>query len=273
MSATKLQEVKRPVGRPRKAACDKCGGLLVASRCPLCRKASQNAWRARNAARFVLYREKATSARATRRAERERAEQELIVGAYESAGRSVRAAAKALRADEKRLRGVLRAAGVDLRWRDHSRRSRVCTAPGCEGRHNAKGFCQKHYWQQPGNLERARFFARRHRAGGGKKSADAARRAREHSAVAAGNVTNTDLSQLVADAGYRCAYCRRAFDQSRRGTSLTFDHVVPLARGGRHEVANLRPACWSCNASKKDRPLAEWGGPTMEARAAVIAGF
>lgn len=270
---TATQGVKRSVGRPRKAACDKCGGPLVASRCPPCRKAAQDSWKARNAGRLASYKDKASSARASRRSERERAEQARIVAAYEGAGRSVRAAAGLLHADDRRVRRVLRAAGVDLRWRDRARRARTCAAPGCEGRHNAKGFCQKHYWQQPGNLERARFFARRHRATGGKKHSDAARRARERDAVAAGCVTNADLAQLVAEAGYRCAYCRREFDQSSRAASLTFDHVVPLARSGRHEVANLRPACWSCNASKKDRLLAEWGGPTMEARAAVIAGF
>lgn len=35
------------------------------------------------------------------------------------------------------------------------------------------------------------------------------------------------------------------------------DHVKPLARGGAHVLANLRPACRACNLSKGDRwPLA-----------------
>lgn len=33
----------------------------------------------------------------------------------------------------------------------------------------------------------------------------------------------------------------------------TWDHVKPLAKGGLHILANLRPACKPCNSGKKDR--------------------
>lgn len=32
-----------------------------------------------------------------------------------------------------------------------------------------------------------------------------------------------------------------------------WDHVKPVARGGAHVLANLRPACNSCNQTKSDR--------------------
>lgn len=34
------------------------------------------------------------------------------------------------------------------------------------------------------------------------------------------------------------------------GPANTWDHVKPLAQGGAHVLANLRPACRSCNSSK-----------------------
>lgn len=41
---------------------------------------------------------------------------------------------------------------------------------------------------------------------------------------------------------------------------MTIDHVVPLARGGKHEADNLVPACQSCNSSKGAKLLEEWDG-------------
>lgn len=37
------------------------------------------------------------------------------------------------------------------------------------------------------------------------------------------------------------------------GVADTVDHVKPIARGGAHILANLRPACRSCNSSKNAR--------------------
>ena len=51
-----------------------------------------------------------------------------------------------------------------------------------------------------------------------------------------------------------CRYCGAT-------ENITVDHVVPLSRGGKHEQANLAPACSSCNSSKGARTLDEWPGP------------
>ena len=55
--------------------------------------------------------------------------------------------------------------------------------------------------------------------------------------------------------GYRCHLCGRKTD--RRQTvphprSPTIDHIVPLARGGKHERSNCRTACFRCNCIKQD---------------------
>lgn len=54
----------------------------------------------------------------------------------------------------------------------------------------------------------------------------------------------------IAFYGNKCAYCGGPYEH--------LDHVIPLARGGKHCPANLRPACARCNLSKKDKSLKDW---------------
>lgn len=44
-----------------------------------------------------------------------------------------------------------------------------------------------------------------------------------------------------------CAYCQ--------GPAETWDHIVPVSKGGRTEPGNVLPACRSCNSRKKDRDV------------------
>ncbi len=50
---------------------------------------------------------------------------------------------------------------------------------------------------------------------------------------------------------YRCAYCGEQ-------TKLVIDHIVPLTKGGVHDIGNAAPACVSCNCSKHNKSLLEW---------------
>jgi hypothetical protein len=52
--------------------------------------------------------------------------------------------------------------------------------------------------------------------------------------------------------GYICVYC------GEKAESL--DHLVPASKWGRHEPANLRPACIDCNSKKGDRDPISWLG-------------
>ncbi len=52
----------------------------------------------------------------------------------------------------------------------------------------------------------------------------------------------------LRDCGQRCVYCATKLDAH----SATLDHVVPLARGGAHEVGNLVASCAPCNRLKGD---------------------
>lgn len=49
-----------------------------------------------------------------------------------------------------------------------------------------------------------------------------------------------------------CAYC------ADDGSPLQRDCVLPISRGGRYTVANVVPACRSCNASKCNDEVTTW---------------
>jgi 5-methylcytosine-specific restriction endonuclease McrA len=51
-----------------------------------------------------------------------------------------------------------------------------------------------------------------------------------------------------------CHYCGR----KTAPRSLTMDHVVPIARGGRSTKGNVVPACKECNNKKKQLLPMEW---------------
>jgi 5-methylcytosine-specific restriction endonuclease McrA len=51
---------------------------------------------------------------------------------------------------------------------------------------------------------------------------------------------------MLAVHGDRCLACGTA-------ERIEVDHVVPVVRGGTHELANVQPLCRSCNAAKGAR--------------------
>ncbi len=60
--------------------------------------------------------------------------------------------------------------------------------------------------------------------------------------------------RLLAQAGYRCGYCRSS--QRIMGVRLILDHLTPRARGGSDHEANLWPCCQPCNGSEQARTQA-----------------
>jgi hypothetical protein len=66
-----------------------------------------------------------------------------------------------------------------------------------------------------------------------------------------GTCTKQELDELKAAQNYQCAYCKRQ-------VVLTIDHIFPVSRGGRHEIANIAWACGKCNSNKHDKTPEEW---------------
>lgn len=64
-------------------------------------------------------------------------------------------------------------------------------------------------------------------------------------------VSAEQFAQLIASQGWRCTYCAQL-------KKLELDHVVPLSRGGAHDIENAVGACKRCNCSKGARLLSEW---------------
>lgn len=54
-----------------------------------------------------------------------------------------------------------------------------------------------------------------------------------------------------------CQDCGRRWEEiplpAGRVSSITRDHVLPISKGGRNDIGNLRPLCFSCNSRKGDR--------------------
>ena len=73
------------------------------------------------------------------------------------------------------------------------------------------------------------------------------RRARKYSADTRA-VSRSELSHLLTRP---CLAC---------GTheAITVEHLIPLARGGRHAIGNLAPLCQTCNSSKGSMLWIEW---------------
>ena len=86
------------------------------------------------------------------------------------------------------------------------------------------------------------------------RSVSARRHARGRGAGGRG-VNANEWARMCEEHGYRCVYCDL---EMARSTSVetwrsapTRDHVVPVARGGPDEIANVVPACFLCNSRKQ----------------------
>ena len=62
-------------------------------------------------------------------------------------------------------------------------------------------------------------------------------------------------ANIYARDAHACQYCRQAFSPME----LNFDHVVPVAQGGRKDWENIVTCCITCNRRKGGRTPAEAG--------------
>lgn len=86
------------------------------------------------------------------------------------------------------------------------------------------------------------------------REAQAKRRARKFKNGINLNGISELYSFLRKSVFVKCSYCEAMVS----GKDLHVDHIVPISRGGRHEVGNLCAACPSCNLSKASKLVSEW---------------
>lgn len=60
-----------------------------------------------------------------------------------------------------------------------------------------------------------------------------------------------DYAAILARYGYVCHICGDLISRA----DLQFDHIIPIAKGGPHSMANIRPAHALCNRRKSDKLL------------------
>lgn len=110
------------------------------------------------------------------------------------------------------------------------------------------------------NRAHRRELERASRARRGDEVRQLVARRRALRANAPGSHTLAEWREKVALFGGCCAYCGRA------DVVLARDHVVPLSRGGTDNIANVVPACGSCNSRKGTRTAAEYLAALEELR-------
>lgn len=84
-----------------------------------------------------------------------------------------------------------------------------------------------------------------------RRSAVASRRRRRRVAAADNDLTDAQWYDLIQAWG-GCAYC------GTEEPALQRDTMLPISRGGRYTLANVVPACRSCNTSKCNTELTTW---------------
>jgi 5-methylcytosine-specific restriction endonuclease McrA len=83
------------------------------------------------------------------------------------------------------------------------------------------------------------------------RAATYARRRKRRMARVEHDLTTAQWSALK-DAWGGCAYC------GSQDGPLQKDCLLPISRGGRYTLANVVPACRSCNASKCNIEVTKW---------------
>jgi 5-methylcytosine-specific restriction endonuclease McrA len=90
-----------------------------------------------------------------------------------------------------------------------------------------------------------------------KHAASSRRRARKRNVACDPVVTLADVIMVWGDACYLCGVTTDPNAPPRSRYKAELEHVIPLSKGGAHDLSNLRCACYPCNAFKGAHRTAE----------------
>ena len=98
------------------------------------------------------------------------------------------------------------------------------------------------------NPEKARSERRRYYSTPyGKQAIDSSRDRRRRNLKESKKVLDKEIRSLMSSPCVACG-----------DSKVTIDHIVPIAKGGRHSVGNIQPMCRRCNGSKGTKFNFEW---------------
>lgn len=104
----------------------------------------------------------------------------------------------------------------------------------------------KEYYRS--NRERVASRGRRYYLANKDKKAAYSRNYRARRAKSGGTITPEEWQEVLLQFDGRCARCGS-------DDRIEMDHVVPLWRGGRHDISNVQPLCKSCNCEKHTKVM------------------
>lgn len=131
----------------------------------------------------------------------------------------------------------------------HSYDGTECSASECHERPTARGLCTQHYLQEPDRIAAAAAFRRSDTA----RETHRSRQARRRAIATDADAEAIDSIELFERDGWRCGICGHPIPPDLRWPapfSASIDHILPLAKGGRHTLDNVQAAHLICNISK-----------------------
>jgi 5-methylcytosine-specific restriction endonuclease McrA len=115
------------------------------------------------------------------------------------------------------------------------------------------------------NTEKVKSNVSVYRKANPEKRAHLENRSRVRKVGNGGSHTREEWAAKADLFGSLCVYCGES-------KPLTRDHKIPLARGGTDDIANILPACRSCNSKKNKQTAAEYFGRTNHQRSGGLGG-
>ncbi len=106
----------------------------------------------------------------------------------------------------------------------------------------------KRHWEKE-NPDKVLEHNRRWREGNPDSATAIRHRRRSRATQAGGSYTPQEWRELCSRYGNKCLRC------GRNDVKLTFDHVMPVSKGGTSDISNGQPLCGRCNAIKGNKHI------------------